>query len=241
MWTSGLITGIMISAAIVMVGAVIFRHRRNKQPAIQIYSTIEELRSVGELVVFKVITKEIVTTADHWFGEWGKKYFRWLASNKKMALIFEFELNFTYNLRSNDFDIDSKGENQYHLKMPRCCYEIYIRDVSFYDEQTAKLLPWLLPEIVSKAFGSGFDETDRNRLKEEARQQAVIIAENFVKKMSSEVQTSARQTLEALAKAFGAEKVTIDFRDTEPVQTRVESADLGKTKPADDARTLPGQ
>ena len=36
-----------------------------------IYSSIEDIRSVGELVVFKIITKEIVTTAEHWFGQWG--------------------------------------------------------------------------------------------------------------------------------------------------------------------------
>lgn len=45
----------------------------------RIYVSIEDLRSVGELVVFKIVTKEIVTTAEHWFGEWGKKYLKWLA------------------------------------------------------------------------------------------------------------------------------------------------------------------
>ena len=36
---------------------------------LQIYSFIENMKSVGELVVFKVFTKEIVTAAHHWPGE----------------------------------------------------------------------------------------------------------------------------------------------------------------------------
>lgn len=48
-----------------------------------VYSSVEQLRSVGELVVFKMVTKEIVTASQHWFGEIGEKYFQWLVSTKK--------------------------------------------------------------------------------------------------------------------------------------------------------------
>ena len=81
-------------------------------PTMQIFTSIENLRSVGELVVFKIITKEIVTTAEHWFGERGKKYFQWLVSTKKMAMIFEFEIDFRYDLQSPDFLIEEKGVRQ---------------------------------------------------------------------------------------------------------------------------------
>jgi hypothetical protein len=189
-----------------------------------VHTSIEDIRSVGELVVFKIVTKEIVTAADHWFGKWGKKYLQWLASTKKMAIIFEFEINFRYNLRSSDFVIQDQGAGGYRLKMPKCFYETYIRDISFYDEQSAKLLPWLLPDLLNRVFGPGFDETDKNHLKEEAKQEARRMAKTFVEKMQSEVQDSARQTLEALGKAFGAAHITVDFADSKLIQAKVESA-----------------
>lgn len=201
-----------------------FRARRSRGGRPHIHASIEELRSVGELVVFKIITKEIVTTAEHWFGEWGKKYFQWLASTKKMAMIFEFEIDFRYNLRSSDFVVESLALNKYRLKMPKCFYQIHIRDISFYDEQNARFLPWLVPDLLNRAFGSGFSEDDKNHLKEEARQQAARIADEFVSKMRSEVQNSAKQTMEALAKAFGAESVVVDFSGSQLVQLKVESA-----------------
>jgi uncharacterized protein YbjQ (UPF0145 family) len=211
----------------VVVCVVLWLTLRSRRPGgarPHIHASIEELRSVGELVVFKIITKEIVTTAEHWFGEWGKKYFQWLASTRKMAMIFEFEIDFRYNLRSSGFVVESLGLKKYRLKMPKCFYQIHIRDISFYDEQNARFLPWLVPDLLNRAFGSGFSEEDKNHLKEEARLQAGRMADEFVSKMQSEVQNSAKQTMEALAKAFGAESVVIDFSDSQLVQLEVESA-----------------
>jgi hypothetical protein len=190
----------------------------------RIYSSIDDIRSVGELVVFKIVTKEIVTATEHWFGEWGTKYLQWLASMKKMALIFEFDINFRYDLKSQDFIIQAEGDGRYRLKMPKCFYDIYIRDINFYDEQSARFLPWLVPDLLNRAFGTGFDEVTKNRLKEEAKQQAGRMAKDFVEKMQSEVQASAKQTLEVLGKSFGAEAVMVDFSDSELIQTKIESA-----------------
>ncbi|MCK5393740.1 MAG: DUF4230 domain-containing protein [Candidatus Omnitrophica bacterium] len=187
-----------------------------------IFTSIEKLRSVGELVVFKVITKEIVTADEHWFGEWGKKYLQWMVSAKKMAMIFEFSIDFRYDLRSPHFIIKNIGDKNYRLLMPKCFYETHIRDIHFYDEQSTKLLPWLLPDLINRAFGMNFKEGDKNRLKEEAKQQASLLAKDLVQKMRSEVQTSARQTIEVLAKSFGAEKVLIDFENAELIPKEAE-------------------
>ena len=130
-----IVIGIMLGIVGSVVLFVVFRFRRkHKMPAKpSIYTTIEDMRSVGELVVFKIVTKEIVTTAEHWFGEFGKKYFTWLASTKKMAMIFEFEISFRYNLHSSEFVIKSESEGHYRLIMPKCLYETSIRNISFYD------------------------------------------------------------------------------------------------------------
>jgi hypothetical protein len=216
--------GFLIAVAIFIAFRVLKRGLGSKGPSVKIFSSIEHLRSVGELVVFKIITKEIVTTAEHWFGEKGKKYFQWLVSAKKMAMIFEFEIDFRYDLRSPDFVIEQKKDGQYLFKMPKCLYEVHIRDISFYDEQSAKLLPWLLPGLLTNAFGTGSTEEDKNRLKEEAKQQAALMAGQLVQKMRTEVQNSSRKTLEAMAKNFGAEHVDFDFTHADLIRLKVETA-----------------
>ena len=221
-------------AAAIIFGILWFRRSKKAgtgtRSQIEVHAGIDRIRSVGELVVFKVITKEIVTAAEHWFGETGKKYFAWLISTKKMAMIFEFGIDFRYDLRSKDFTITRVGEDGYRLKMPKCYYETHIRDISFYDEQEAKLLPWLVPELLSRALGTGFDETAKNRLKDEAKYQAQRMAEDLVGKMRSEVQNSARRTIEALAKGFGATTVTIDFGEAELIQIGVDDPTADEPK-----------
>ncbi|MDD3641948.1 MAG: DUF4230 domain-containing protein [Candidatus Krumholzibacteria bacterium] len=216
--------GVGLVAALAL--AIAWRRRKGKTRGmdVRIHASIEELRSVGELVVFKMITKEIVTAADHWLGEFGKRYLTWLLSNKKMAMIFEFEIDFRYDLRSPDFVIERAGGGSYRLRMPDCFYQTHIRDVFFYDEQSSKLLPWLIPDLLNRAFGPGFNEADKNRLKEEAKQQAGLMAKDFVDRMRSEVQGSAKKTMETLGRAFGAERLEVDFSGSKLIQTKIETA-----------------
>ena len=63
---------------------------------------------------------------------------------------------------------------------------------------------------------------------EEAKYQATQMADNLVRKMRSEVQNSARQTLEALSKNFGAGKVLVDFTDSELIQSKISTFLLEK-------------
>ncbi len=46
----------------------------------------------------------------------------WVLSGKKMAMIFEFDIDFRYDLRSPDFIIEEQGEKKYRLKMPHCFF-----------------------------------------------------------------------------------------------------------------------
>jgi hypothetical protein len=210
------------------------RHKKSSRPGkVDIYSTIDKFRSVGELVVFKIVTKEIITASDHWFGEIGGKYFQWLASNKKMAMIFQFEIDFKYNLHSPEFVVESIGENSYRLKMPKCLYESHIKDIRIYDEQGAKLLPWLLPHLITNALSDGFNEETKNKLITEAKNQASHMAHDLVLKIQSEVQKSAMQTMEVLAKGFGADHIKVDFSDAELIQTDVKYLPQETTKAED--------
>jgi hypothetical protein len=204
---------ILILAALVFYGLSALR----KKPAakVTIHSSLQHLRSIGQLSAFKVITKEIVTETDHSWGDFGQKYLSWVLSKKKMAMIFEFTIDFRYDLRRPDFRIIEKGQDTYFIQMPPCFYEAHIRDIQFYDEQRSKLMPWLLPDLLNSFLSDGFSESHKNRLvsaaKKHAEQQALALIEN----LESEVQNSARATLQSISKAFGAANVTFEFSRSE--------------------------
>lgn len=187
-------------------------------------ASIEELKAIGVLSAFKAVTKEIVTARDHLLGDLGKRYLEWLVTSRKMAMIFEFDIDFQYDLRDPAFAVAEEGPGRYRLRMPRCDYVVHVRNVTFYDEQGGKLLPIILPDVVNRILGGGFNEVDRNKLMEAARGQAEALAENLARRLSSEVQTSARQTMEMLAKSFGAQSVQVVFPEAEPRQAQLVDA-----------------
>ena len=84
--------------------------------------------------MFKVITKEIVTETEYSFGEFGRKYLRGALSQKKLAIIFEFQIDFRYNLRSPQFSIVTTDAAA-QLTLPPVRAEFSVRSLRFYDEQ----------------------------------------------------------------------------------------------------------
>jgi len=209
-----LIVGFLFAIVIVFALNFYFKNRRTKKSSrdMEIRSSIQDMKAIGELSVFKVITKEIVTESDHLLGNFGKKYMRWLLSNRKIAMIFEFTIDFRYNLRSEDFRIVQES-GQYVFYMPPCLNEISIRDVMFYDEQRSKLLPGLLPDIINEIFDAGFNEEDKNRFVGAARNEAEAQAKKMIRDIGSEVRQSAMQTLKSLARAFNISDIRFVFSE----------------------------
>lgn len=200
--------------AVMAIGGVwlFFKLKKNKPAAeLRIFSTIEQFRAIGQLSVYKVMTKEIVTETDHSWGEIGMRYLSWVLSNKKMAMIFEFVIDFRYNLHSPAFQISQTDENAFLIVMPPCDYEVHIRNIRFYDEQGAKLLPWLLPDLLNGVFSGGFSEENKNKLVDAAKGHAEKQALELINNIQSEVQKSARTTLESISRAFGVENVEFKF------------------------------
>jgi len=215
--------GMLVAAvAAGVIWVLLARVKRKSARETRIFSSIEQLRSIGQLSVYKVLTKEIVTETDHSWGEIGSRYLSWVLSNKKMAMIFEFAIDFRYNLRSPAFEIKEMGTDRYSITMPPCDYEVHIRDIRFYDEQGAKLFPWLLPDLLNGFLGGGFSEEDKNKLVNAAKQHAEQQALELINNIRSEVQKSAESTLESISRAFGA--VHIDFRFSSRPATEVEVA-----------------
>lgn len=209
--------------ALLAVGTGWFLLRRKKAGSAQeihVFSSIEKLRAIGQLSVYKVLTKEIVTETDHSWGDVGTRYLSWVLSGKKMAMIFEFEIDFRFNLQSPAFEIRENGNDTYTVTMPPCDHEVHIRDIRFYDEQGSKLLPWLLPDLLNGFISSGFSEGDKNKLVDAAKGHAEKQALELINNIQSEVQKSAKSTLESISRAFGAKGV--DFNFTPQTATELE-------------------
>lgn len=223
---NGFLIGMVVT--LVAVGAMWMwiKAKRNKSATeIRVFSSIEKLRAIGQLSVYKVLTKEIVTETDHTWGEFGTRYLGWVLSSKKMAMIFEFEIDFRYNLQSPSFEIRQTGESSYVIDMPPCDYEVHIRDIRFYDEQGSKLLPWLLPDLLNGFLSGGFSEEDKNKLVDAAKGHAEKQALELINNIQSEVQKSATSTLESISRAFGAENIEFRFAAQTATQVAVEVSD----------------
>ncbi|QKG29413.1 putative DUF4230 domain protein [Campylobacter sp. RM16187] len=194
----------------------------NRTSKASISNEILQLKSIGELSVFQVYSKEIVTKTDHAFGSFGKEYLRWLVSEKKLSMIFEFEINFIYDLTSPKMDIINIANSEYLIVMPPCKYKFSIANMKFYDEKNGKFIPFLLPDSLNGFFGSTFREEDKNRLIEEARNEVEKMSVKLISELQSKIHKSARDTLEAIAKNFGARAVKFEFHDDdEPLGGRL--------------------
>ncbi len=200
--------GVIVSLGL---GLALFFGGRSRKGIRLILSTVEHMRAVGELSVYKVMTKEIVTERSHSWGEIGERYLKWLLSQKKMVMIFEFVIDFRYDLQSPLFQVGPGEDGAYNLTLPPCQQEVYIKNIRLYNEEGAKLLPWLVPDILGHVFKSGFSEEDKNQLIEGARAHAQEEAHKLIQDIQGDVQKSARFTLDSLARAFGAQRVNYTF------------------------------
>jgi Protein of unknown function (DUF4230) len=192
-----------------------FSRLRKASAKTELRSDLQELRSMGELSVFKVVTKDILTHSDHSFGEIGRKYLSWAFTQKKLAMIFEFEVDFRFDLRSQALQIHTdstpNGMRRASITLPPLRHDVRLKDVSFYDEQRARLLPWLLPDLVSSFLPGGFNEEDKNRLIAAARDHAQAQALQLSERYRPEIENSARQTLTSVTRSLGFATTEIKF------------------------------
>ena len=104
-------------------------------------SFITSMKAVGELSVFRIMTKEVITASEHWFGEFGKKYLNWLLSEQRITLVIEFDVDFRYDLDDPQFRVLGQGEGAFNVVLPPCRHEVLIRDMRIHSEDKTKLLP----------------------------------------------------------------------------------------------------
>ena len=208
---SVLIALILLIAGVVLGVVLGIKRRPRTTTAATIHSTVQSVRSIGQLSAYKIFTKEIVTQTDHSWGEIGKRYLSWVLSRKKMAMIFEFAIDLRYDLKSPSFEIQESAPHHFIITMPPPTCDVQIRNIYFYDEQGAKLLPWLLPDLLNSFLPTGFSEEDKNRLVSAARAHAEEQALKLIDNYEPDVQGSAETTLRAICRSLGAPNTKFEF------------------------------
>jgi hypothetical protein len=207
----GTVLGLLLGLS---AGAVAFLGYRYwiaaRASRVGIFSSVESLKAVGELVALKLFTQQIVTAREHMLGDWGEKWLAWLISSKKTAMIFDFVVDFRYDLRSAQF-VPRLAGNGVEFNMPPCYYEIQLKNIRIYDERAAAFARLLLPEWIGQIFGGRFTEDDKNRLIAAARTEAERLAGQLAGQYMKDVQRSAEATLRQMAAGMGFRESRFQF------------------------------
>ena len=108
--------GLIVAIVAAVVWKIARRGRGKAAPArVTHESFVTSMRTVGELSVFRIMTKEVITASEHWFGEFGRKYLNWLLSERRITLVIEFDIDFRYDLTDPRFEIKRRGEGDFEL------------------------------------------------------------------------------------------------------------------------------
>ena len=211
--------GILIGGAVGFLIGYVWNKFQKKEKSDSIKLNVSSyLVSIGELRVYRAYMKEIVTSVDHVWGDIGKKYFSWMLSEKKLAMVFEFEVDFVYNLLSKDFKVfdDINGVS---IKMPRCKYDVKIKDFYFYDEQGTRLK--ILPEFLSSIFDGGVSEDEKNKFVKMAIKQVKEISKKVAMDIQSDVDRTTKETINNLLLGFNKRIDSFNFNENNISQDQV--------------------
>jgi hypothetical protein len=221
-----LLFGLVIGFLLAIIVIVLLRRRKRGGPSITARGSVDTFRSVGELVVLKVFTRQIVTSRDHMLGDWGEKWMAWLLSSKQAAIIFDFVVDFRYDLRHDSFRAETMAEGGVHFTLPPTYYEIQLKGMQIYDEQKSAFVPSVLPKWLGQVFGGNFGPEDKNQLIEAAKAEAEGLSKELVKSMRHEVQKSAEATLGSMARGMGYSELRFSFGDAEPVRLAIDLSSI---------------
>jgi hypothetical protein len=221
--------GLLLAAAVGLTWRLGRRRaKRTAAPAVSFESFITSMKAVGDLSVFRIMTKEVIAASEHWLGEFGKKYLHWLLSEQRITLIIEFDVDFRYDLTDPAFRVERTGDQSFRISLPPCRHEVLIRDLRIHSEDKPELLPWLMPDLLGRFFTGGFSVEAKNKLIAETRHEASRFAGALVRKATAEAQASARRTLTMLAQWLGAWQVDFVFQSVDEFKPTIDTSALEK-------------
>ena len=202
---------VIAALALALCLALIWGYLRGRKPRAPTTTFVtQQIQAVGDLVALKVKTQQIVRHSDHLWGAVGQKYFAWVLSQRKMILLFDLLIEFRYDLRSASFGIERDSSGHTRIVMPPCKTQVFFNDIIFCDEQGGALMSWLLPGLIANIPG-GFSPDERNRLKDEARNQALAYAQEQLLALRPEIEHSATHILTAMGKGFGIPNIEVKY------------------------------
>ena len=171
---------------------------KSKSRAItEIQVSLEKIKEMNELTVMTAYIKEVVTMKTN--------ESKWFSSAGKIILICPYEIEFRYNLRKAR--ISTAGTTT-TVVMPPHHVKAIPGKIQFYDERKAAFL-----NVIS----IDFTPEERNQLINDAAAEAIRQAGVLQGDLEDKVQASAKNTLKALAHAFGNDDLVFVFESSDSV------------------------
>ena len=197
------ILNIFFISALVLASVFVYDQLGGKKSdKMVIDSSVESFRSVGKLVVFNAVLKEIVTVEKWHIGD-DEKAKLW--TPKKAAYIFHFDISFSYDLVNGPFSIITKGDDSI-VSMPPVKIDYSIKDVKEYDEQPGTWMKMSYP----------LESSERNAIMQKAKLNAISQANSFIKTYKNQYENSAETIVKMLATGFGIQNLKVEFNQSLP-------------------------
>lgn len=192
-----------------------FFKKEDKKPVTKFNVDITSMKKIGELSVYQI--KNRVNVFQDRLAFQNHPHLSKLFSDKKVGINFDFELDFIYDLKNPDFSMQETSDKHYLVQMPTCEYKYNIKNLQIYSEENARFMPSILPGFMSKMIGTKFTEAEKTELINQALESNKASLLKDVERLKNEIQTSATDTINALANSFGGidTKVTLEFNDKE--------------------------
>lgn len=185
-------TGIVALALVLAIVRAVTR-QRSSASSISSYSVVDRVKDLGDMVALSAFYKEIST------AESGGVPI--LLTDKRVALISEFEIEWRYDLRRVTSS-DSNGIITVTMPPPKP--RVNTGEITLHSTESGKLIG-LIPV-------NTFSKDDWNRLVKKARENATASAKEQMKSgLLSRIEKSAQHSMEFLFESAGLPGVRIAF------------------------------
>lgn len=194
--------GVASGATLLLVFFLWVLSRRRRNVSLEVHSSLERIREMGELTAMTAYIKEVVTMKT---GQSNP-----ISTTGKIILICAFDIEFRYDLRRMKITRDNSGAVT--IILPPHFVKSIPKKTEFYDERKAAYFG---------VWPKDFDVDERNKLLNEASAEAVRQAAVLQGDLQEKVRGSAKATLTALAHAFGTPEVNFSFEDSASVVRQI--------------------
>lgn len=194
---------LLISAITFVAGVLVtlrWTGRSTSPNNADIRSLITATTPTGNLSVFKVISKDVVTKEITKEGSWALN----VDGSKKAILVVHSEITVSYCLQDERFQVSRVGDKAI-ISLPPPTTDINLRDIAFYDKQPGR---WL-------AFEKPWTPKDDTEIIRDAKNDAEERAKQVAVDYRAQYELVARSLLNSIAVGLGCKDAEIQFIDME--------------------------